>query len=51
MSADKTVLNKDFGNVNADTDLTFEYQLKHVRELLKLADIDFSTLTHLPFQA
>jgi hypothetical protein len=30
MSPDRSILCKDFGNVNADTDLTFEYQLKSV---------------------
>ncbi|TNV82966.1 hypothetical protein FGO68_gene1626 [Halteria grandinella] len=51
MSADRSILNKDFGNVNADTDLTFEYQLKPVSQLLRLSDIDFTQLRHLPFQA
>jgi hypothetical protein len=51
LSADKTVLNKDFGNVYADTDLTFEYQLKSVKDLLKMEDIDISKMSHFPFQA
>ena len=49
VSADRTVLSKDFGNVTADTDLTFEYQLKRVRELVKLGDVDLTQLKHLPF--
>ena len=51
LSADRTVLNKDFGNVYDDTDLTFEYQLKSVKELLKMVDIDITKMTHFPFQA
>ncbi len=31
--------------------MTFEYQLKSVDELVKIADIDFSLLKALPFQA
>ena len=51
LSADKTVLNRDFGNVYADTDVTFEYQLKPIKELLELEDVDITELKHLPFQA
>jgi hypothetical protein len=51
LSADKTVLNRDFGNVYADTDVTFEYQLKPIKELIKLEDVDISEMKHLPFQA
>ena len=42
---------RDFGNVYCDTDVTFEYQLKPIIELLKFEDVDFATLTYLPFQA
>ncbi len=45
----ETILTKDFGNVNEETDLCFEYQIKPLRELLKLKDIDFSKLTKIPF--
>ena len=51
LSADRTVLNKDFGNVYADTDLTFEYQLKPIKELILMEDLDLAELKHLPFQA
>jgi len=49
LSADRTILTKDFGNVTAATDVTFEYQLKKVRDLLKLTDIDISTIKAFPF--
>ncbi len=44
-------MKRDFGNVYEDTDVTFEYQLKPIKELLKLADVDISELKALPFQA
>lgn len=37
--------------MNEDTDICFEYQMKPLRELLKISDIDFSLLKRLPFQA
>ncbi len=49
LTMNETILVKDFGNVNEETDLCFEYQMKPLRELLKLTDIDFSTMTKLPF--
>jgi len=49
VSADRTILSKDFGNVTADTDLTFEYQLKSVKELLLLKDIDIEEIKAFPF--
>lgn len=51
LSMQNTILSKDFGNVNEDTDVCFEYQMKPLRELLKIKDIDFSKLSKLPFQA
>jgi hypothetical protein len=51
LSYSNTLLSKDFGNVNEDTDVCFEYQMKPLRELLKIKEIDFSKLTSLPFQA
>ena len=51
LNEDKTILTKNFGNVNEDTDITFEYRMKKISDLLKLKDIDFSKLQELPFQA
>lgn len=36
LSANNTILSKDFGNVNEDTDICFEYQMKPLRQLLKI---------------
>lgn len=51
LNADKTILTKDFGNVTARTDITFEYQLKSVKELLKMTDIDITKIQAFHFQA
>jgi len=39
------------GNVTSETEITFEYTLKKIKELAKMNDVDFEKLTHLPFQA
>ena len=44
LEMNETVLTKDFGNVNDETDLCFEYQIKPLRELLKFTEVDFSIL-------
>ena len=49
MSEDKTILTRRFGNVTADTMFTFEYGMKNITDLLKMEDVDMTTMTHLPF--
>ena len=39
------------GNVNEETEVTFEYRMKKVKELLKMADLDMTKVNSLPFQA
>ena len=51
MNQDKTILTKDFGNVTARTDITFEYQLKNVKELIKMTDLDITQIQAFHFQA
>eukprot|EP00347_Sterkiella_histriomuscorum_P023950 403332824 len=51
LTADRTVLIRQFGNVNEDTDVTFEYRVKPVRELVKMLDIDLTQIKSFPFQA
>ncbi|CDW75118.1 type a von willebrand factor domain-containing protein [Stylonychia lemnae] len=51
LSCNKTVLTKEFGNVNEDTDVTFEYKVKGIKELIKIQDLDLTQLNRLPFQA
>ncbi len=49
LSADKTILSKDLGNVTENTEITFEYRLKPVKELVKMKDLDLTKLQHFPF--
>jgi hypothetical protein len=49
LSADKTILTKDLGNVTEDTDVTFEYKLKSIKELVKMIDIDLTKISSFPF--
>jgi len=51
LSEDKTILARELGNVNEETEVTFEYRMKKVKELLKMADLDMTKITSLPFQA
>lgn len=36
--------------MTTDTMFTFEYGMKMISELLKMEDLDMSTMTHFPFQ-
>jgi hypothetical protein len=49
LSADKTILSKELGNVTEDTDVTFEYKLKSIKELIKMTDIDLTKIKEFPF--
>lgn len=51
LSEDMTILARDLGNVNEDTEVTFEYKMKSIKKLLKMLDLDMSKLTRFPFQA
>lgn len=51
LSLDKTVMTRDIGNVTRDTEVTFEYRLKKVKELLEMEGLDLETLKTLPLQA
>jgi len=43
------VLSKDIGNVTRETEVTFEYKMKRVKELLLIDNLDLEKLTKLPF--
>ena len=49
LSSDRTTLRKELGNVNEDTEITFEYRLKKMRELVRMEDIDLTQLSTFPF--
>ena len=51
LSTDKSVLTKDLGNVTQETEITFEYRLKSIKELVKMDDIDLTKISSFPFQA
>lgn len=40
---------REIGNVTADTEVTFEYTLKKIRELAKMEDIDLEKIKAFPF--
>ena len=49
LSEDRSLLVKDIGNVTADYEITFEYTLKAISELVKMEDIDLTTIKSFPF--
>lgn len=51
LNADRTILVKQLGNVNEETTVTFEYRLKNIKELLKMADLDLTKIKAFPFQS
>tara|TARA_B110001450_G_C17209684_1_gene314905 strand:- start:144 stop:443 length:300 start_codon:yes stop_codon:yes gene_type:complete len=50
LSEDKTLMVKDIGNVAADYEITFEYTLKAIKDLIKMEDIDLTSMKSFPFQ-
>lgn len=49
LSEDMSLLVRDIGNVTAQTEITFEYTLKKVAELLKMEDVDLTQMEHFQF--
>ena len=49
LSEDKTLMVKDIGNVAADYEITFEYTLKAIKDLIKMEDIDLTQMKSFPF--
>lgn len=41
---------RDIGNVTEETEITFEYTLKKIRELAKMEDVDLTKIQAFPFQ-
>lgn len=50
LSEDKTMMIRDLGNVTADTEITFEYTLKDIKDLVAMEDIDLTEMKAFPFQ-
>ena len=51
LSEDKTILARELGNVNEETEVTFEYKMKSVKKLLQMLDLDMTKIQSFPFQA
>jgi hypothetical protein len=49
LQCDRSVMVKDLGNVTRDNDITFEYRMKRVKELLEIEELDLEKLKSLPF--
>lgn len=49
LSEDKSLLVKELGNVTEETEITFEYRLKNIKDLVKMEDIDMTKIKHFPF--
>jgi hypothetical protein len=49
LSEDKSLMVRQLGNVTEETEITFEYRLKSIKELVKMEDIDLTKITHFPF--
>ena len=41
-SEDKTIMVRDLGNVTDETEITFEYTLKDIKDLVAMEDIDLT---------
>ena len=46
---DGTILERKLGNVNEDTEITFEYTLKKLSKIIEMEDVDLEKLKALPF--
>ena len=44
LSKDKTTLVRQLGSVNENSELTFEYKLKGIKELVKMQDLDITKI-------
>lgn len=49
LSEDLSLMTREVGNVTEDTEITFEYTLKKVSDLVKMEDIDLTTIKFFPF--
>jgi len=50
LSEDGSLLVRDIGNVNEDTEQMVEYTLKNISQLLEMDDLDLTELKAFPFQ-
>jgi hypothetical protein len=50
LSADKSLMVRDIGNVTESDEITFEYTLKPITQLARMEDLDLTKLNEFPFQ-
>ena len=50
LSEDMSLLVKDLGNVTEETEITIEYTLKKISQLLEMEDLDLTQIKSFPFQ-
>ena len=44
LSEDLSLMTREIGNVTADTEITFEYTMKKISELVKMDDFDLANV-------
>lgn len=49
LNPDKTLMVREMGNVNEDSEFTFEYTLKPLNVLIEMDDLDLTEIKHFPF--
>ncbi len=50
LSHEQSTLTRDLGSVTSSTEVTFEYRLKKLKEILEMRDVDLSKVSTIPFQ-
>lgn len=50
LSENNTLLTRELGNVNEESEITFEYRMKDAKVLAEMVDIDLLNLKEIPFQ-
>jgi hypothetical protein len=50
LSENNTLLTRPLGNVNEDSEITFEYRMKDAKVLANMPEIDLLTIKEIPFQ-
>jgi hypothetical protein len=49
LSEDMSLLVKDLGSVTEETEITIEYTLKKISQLVEMEDLDLTTIKSFPF--
>jgi hypothetical protein len=49
LSENNTIMTRGLGNVNEDSEITFEYRMKDAKVLAEMPEIDLLTIKEIPF--